>query len=68
MYSVKNIFNGTESSMNAMNGLLTEGKWLDPDIRESSLYDMNTILQRTLYGMLLTKTWSINTNNNPFIL
>lgn len=48
--------------------LLKEGKWVDPVIRTYSSWDMQEQLTRTLYGMLLTKTWYIEPRNNPFII
>ncbi|KAL3418149.1 class III chitinase [Phlyctema vagabunda] len=66
--SVKKLFGGGEEGRKAMAIALQDGKWLDSSLKNQDLYDMTSILQRTLYGMLLTKTWGLKPTNHPYIL
>jgi len=51
-----------------MAAMLKNGKWLDPEFMNKSLFDNQKDLERILFGMLLTKAWSLDTKVQPYIM
>ena len=67
-HSVKEIFSGSDAGLDAMAVLLKNGKWLDPAVAEKSIFDIQKDLQRVLFGMLLTKAWTLDKFVQPYIM
>lgn len=66
--SVKEIFSGSEKGLDTMTEMLKDGKWLDPGFMQKSLLDNQKEIQRLLFGMLLTKAWSLTKDVQPYIM
>jgi hypothetical protein len=51
-----------------MTEILKEGKWLDPAVQKNSTFNIQKEFERVIYGMLMTKAWSLNKDLEPMIM
>lgn len=63
------LFSGGATTLSQLHDQITDGKGLNPAWGSTGLYDMQTIMAQTLFGLLIPKAWQqSNEDVHPVIL
>lgn len=62
-----NLFSGSDDALTQLDAYIKDGHWTDPHI-DNSLFSLQGVMEKVLYGQLIPKAWSEHTAVHPVVV